>query len=54
MHNHPSGNTEPSKVDEDVTNRLNETGKLLKIKIMDHVIIGKDNYYSFRESQKIT
>ena len=54
VHNHPSGDAEPSKVDEDVTNRLNETGKLLKIKIRDHVIIGKDNYYSFRESQKIT
>lgn len=54
VHNHPSGDVEPSKVDEDVTNRLNETGKLLKIKIMDHVIIGKDNYYSFRENQKMT
>ena len=54
VHNHPSGDAEPSKVDEDVTNRLNETGKLLKIKIIDHVIIGKDNYYSFRENQKIT
>ncbi len=54
VHNHPSGDAEPSKVDEDVTNRLNETGKLLKIKIIDHVIIGKDNYYSFSENQKIT
>jgi DNA repair protein RadC len=53
LHNHPSGDAKPSKVDEDVTNRLNETGKLLKIKIVDHVIIGKDNYYSFRESQKL-
>ena len=53
VHNHPSGDPKPSKVDEDVTNRLNETGKLLKIKIVDHVIIGKDNYYSFRESQKL-
>ena len=53
VHNHPSGDVEPSKVDEDVTNRLNETGKLLKIKIVDHVIIGKDNYYSFKENQKL-
>ena len=53
VHNHPSGDAEPSKVDEDVTSRLNETGKLLKIKVIDHVIIGKDNYYSFRESQKL-
>jgi DNA repair protein RadC len=53
VHNHPSGDAKPSKVDEDVTNRLNETGKLLKIKVIDHVIIGKDNYYSFRESQKL-
>ena len=53
VHNHPSGDAEPSKVDEDVTNRLNETGKLLKIKVIDHVIIGKDNYYSFRENQKL-
>jgi len=53
VHNHPSGDAEPSKVDEDVTNRLNETGKLLKINVIDHVIIGKDSYYSFRESQKL-
>jgi DNA repair protein RadC len=53
VHNHPSGDAKPSKVDDDVTNRLNETGKLLKIKVIDHVIIGKDNYYSFKESQKL-
>lgn len=46
-HNHPSGDTRPSKEDREVTRRLIEGGKLLGIEILDHVIIG-DNYYSFK------
>ena len=47
-HNHPSGDTTPSKEDIDVTRRLAEAGIILSIKVLDHVIIG-DNYYSFKE-----
>ena len=53
VHNHPSGNIKPSKADEHVADRFDESGKLLKINIKDHLIIGKNNYYSFREKLKI-
>ena len=51
-HNHPSGDTTPSKEDIDVTRRLIDGGKLLGIEVLDHVIIG-DNYYSFKEKGMI-
>lgn len=51
-HNHPSGDTTPSREDTDVTRRLVEAGKLLGIEVLDHVIIG-DNYYSFKEKGMI-
>lgn len=49
-HNHPSGNVEPSKDDKMITERLCETGKILGIKVLDHIIIGENNYFSFKES----
>jgi len=49
VHNHPSGDSEPSAEDEQVTEKLFGAGELLNIKVLDHVIIGKDNYYSFKE-----
>ena len=53
VHNHPSGNVLPSKQDYDVTNNLINVGKLLGIKIVDHVIISNNNYYSFLENDDI-
>ena len=50
-HNHPSGNTEPSKEDLVITKRLTEAGTLLGIEITDHIIVGKDNFFSFKEKQ---
>ncbi len=49
-HNHPSGNLEPSSEDIEVTKRLVEAGELLGIKILDHIIFSKTNYYSFTEN----
>lgn len=49
VHNHPSGDPAPSEEDKQITKRLNEAGKLLDIEILDHVIVGKDGYYSFKE-----
>ena len=49
-HNHPSGSTDPSHDDLDVTKRLVEGGKLLGIEVLDHVIITADSHYSFRQS----
>jgi DNA repair protein RadC len=50
VHNHPSGDSEPSVEDKQITERLMEAGELLDIKVLDHVIIGKDNYHSFKEN----
>lgn len=48
-HNHPSGDPEPSIEDMDTTKRLVDAGNILGIKVLDHVIIGKDRYISFKE-----
>lgn len=53
IHNHPTGNIFPSKNDIDTTNKLVEIGKLLGVSILDHIIIGKDKYYSFFENKDI-
>jgi len=50
-HNHPSGNTEPSDDDIEITKRLVDAGKILGIKIIDHVIIVKDSFFSFRDKK---
>ena len=49
-HNHPSGNVEPSEQDLQVTQRIQEVGALLGIELIDHIVIGDDNYYSLREN----
>ena len=51
VHNHPSGDTSPSDEDINVTNRLVEAGKLLGIKVLDHLIIGDNRYLSFKEER---
>ena len=53
VHNHPSGDPSPSHEDNKITRRLFEAGELLNIKVLDHVIIGDENYWSFKENQKI-
>ncbi len=50
VHNHPSGNTKPSKDDIEVTKRLSSAGKILNIKLLDHLIIG-DDVFSFKQNQ---
>lgn len=53
VHNHPTGNVFPSKDDINITNNLAEIGKLLGIKLVDHLIIGENQYYSFLENNDI-
>ena len=48
-HNHPSGNLKPSQSDINLTNKIIETSKLMDIKVLDHLIIGDGNYYSFAD-----
>jgi len=50
MHNHPSGDPSPSRNDKETTKRLEEAGKILGIRILDHVIIGDGNIFSFKEN----
>ena len=52
-HNHPSGDPEPSEADITVTNTLKDAGKLLGIPVFDHIIVGNNTYYSFKEAGKI-
>lgn len=47
VHNHPSGNTEPSKYDLEITADIVEKCKMFGIRLLDHLIIGKDGYFSF-------
>lgn len=51
IHNHPSGNCAPSNEDRRITKQLTEAGKLLNIDLVDHVIIGDESYYSFKEEE---
>lgn len=53
IHNHPGGNPLPSKQDYEITNNLIEASKILGIKFLDHIIICKNNYYSFLENNDI-
>jgi len=53
IHNHPSGNCEPSNEDIKTTKKLVEAGKLLDIEVFDHIIIADNNYLSFVEQQMI-
>lgn len=47
VHNHPSGILHPSQPDEELTKKIAEAGKILDIKILDHLIISTDSYFSF-------
>lgn len=53
VHNHPSGNTTPSREDKRFTQALNEGCEALEIKLVDHVIIGDDKFFSFAEAGAI-
>lgn len=53
VHNHPANNLKPSREDVELTKRLIEIGNILDIKVLDHIIIGQDNYYSFLENDLI-
>jgi len=48
-HNHPSGNLNPSKQDQDLTKKVQDAGKLMDIQLLDHIIITNNAYYSFAD-----
>ncbi|HHE31678.1 MAG TPA: JAB domain-containing protein [Chlorobaculum parvum] len=49
VHNHPSGDVQPSNADKQVTSILKKSGDLLQIALLDHVIVGNDDWFSFRD-----
>ena len=49
VHNHPSGDAEPSKADLEITKRIIEAGKIMGIDVLDHIIIAKNKVFSFKE-----
>ncbi len=54
VHNHPSGEVHPSGEDKTITKRLVEAGRLMDIPVLDHIIIGHNQYFSFREQGMIS
>ena len=53
VHNHPSGDPTPSKEDLEVTARMVQVGKIMNISVLDHIIIGGDNFVSMKEKGAI-
>lgn len=53
IHNHPSGEVQPSREDINITQRLIKAGEIMGIKVLDHIIIGDGNYLSFKEENII-
>ena len=50
-HNHPSGSVDPSEDDVDITRTLEKAGKILGIRLLDHIIVGDGDVYSFRQNE---
>ena len=49
VHNHPSGDPAPSPEDLEITRRLKEVGEVMGVRVLDHVVIGKDRYFSYSD-----
>ena len=54
LHNHPSGDPAPSREDRECTNRLTAAAKILGIRVLDHVIFGETDYFSFADAGLLT
>jgi DNA repair protein RadC len=52
-HNHPSGNKRPSQADDDITKKLAKAGNIMEIKVLDHIIVTADGYYSYADEGRI-
>jgi len=48
-HNHPSGSLKPSRTDEELTMKIKEAAKYFDIRVIDHIIVSEDGYYSFAD-----
>ena len=52
-HNHPSGNTHPSDDDDQITKRLKEAGHIMDIRLLDHIIVYDNSYYSYMDTGRL-
>ncbi|MDO4755910.1 MAG: DNA repair protein RadC [Parabacteroides sp.] len=52
-HNHPSGNSHPSRQDDQLTSQLKNAGKLMEIQLLDHIILCDGNYYSYADEGRL-
>lgn len=52
-HNHPSGNVTPSQADFDITRQIQAAARTMDIMVLDHIVIGSSDYYSFKEHNKL-
>ena len=52
-HNHPSGNPLPSRQDDELTKRLNQACQAVQLRLLDHIIIGDNTYYSYADEGKL-
>jgi len=53
VHNHPSGTLKPSNADKQITRKIQRAGDMLDIKLLDHLIITEDSYYSFADENDL-
>lgn len=54
LHNHPSGNPQPSDQDDQVTKRLCKAGKILGIEVLDHIVVGRNGeFYSYKSEDRL-
>lgn len=53
IHNHPSGDPEPSGEDRECTRRLVQAGRILGIRVLDHIIFGRNSYFSFSDAGRL-
>jgi len=53
VHSHPSGESEPSVSDKEITRQLEQVAEVMGIEVLDHVIIGRDEYYSFADKGEL-
>ena len=53
FHNHPSGNLMPSESDKKLTQRIVNSAELLEISVLDHIIVGQNNYFSFADEHEL-
>lgn len=53
FHNHPTGDPEPNYEDRQITDRIQKAGEILGIRLIDHIIVGEDGFYSFREHGQV-